>query len=532
MRFLKIGLFWIIYGCAYAAIEMQVSPQQPMLDDEIQLILKQTDSNDKRPPDLSGLSNDFEIIGTQQSMSYQFFNGHASQENMWTVVMHARRAGQITIPPIQWGTEKTKAMSLEVQTIASNRPLPAPATSQRNVFMQWTFEPEQPVLHEQIKVHLEIIHHLPLLDAKLSPPTVENGLLFSLDQHQHRIDMIQGKRFEIEKYEYMIYPQKAGEMVVHGPELNAMEYEMIPTPIHETLKAQTFKVGLPESMSNIENWLPAKSLSFKELKPLQQDMGIQAGDTIGRKIRIDAIGVPGNLLPDLKPSCGENCKVYVKPAKIKNQVKQGELYGSKTFEINYLPTREGDFQIQAIDIPWFNTKTRKREHLDIPAFQLKVFKDGEMPTMDKVQAPQLSSQKQIPLWGSMLMALMGGMLLMKLWTSMRWKKYWQQFQEQDFGFMQLKKACLAQDMYKTRELILNWAQQAGFEKPIRDLYDISAQVDNEAFKKELGHLNECLYAAKKTKKWDGEAFWHVFSALKLKKLKKNNVSMPSPHLNP
>ena len=533
MRFLKIGFLWIIYGLVYAAIEMQVTPQQPIIDDEIQLVLKQTDSNDKRPPDLSVLSNDFQIVGTQQSVSYQFINGHASQENMWTIVMHARRIGKIAIPPIPWGNEKTKLMTLEVQAIASNRPLSVPATSQRNVFMQWTFEPEHPVLHEQIKVHLEIFHHLPLLDAKLSPPTVDNGLLFSLDQHEHRIDIIQGKRFEIEKYEYMIYPQKAGEMVVHGPVLNAMEYEMIPTPIHETLKAQMFKVALPESATNIENWLPAKGLSFQELKPLQQDMGIQAGDTIGRKIRIDAVGVPGNLLPDLKPSCGENCKVYVKPAKIKNQVKQGELYGSKTFEVNYLPTREGDFQIQAIDIPWFNTKTRKLEHLEIPAFQLKVFKDGEMPKhMNNIQPMLLSSEKQVPLWVSLLIALIGGMLLMKCWTSFPWKKYWQQIQEKDFGFIQLKKACLAQDMQKTRELILNWAHQVGFEKPVRDLYDISAQVDNEPFKKELARLNECLYASKKGKKWDGVAFWNAFAALKRKKRKKNHFSAPSPHLNP
>jgi BatD DUF11 like domain len=533
MRFLKIGFLWVMCGFAYSAIEMQVTPLQPMLDDEIQLVLKQTDSNDKRPPDLSALSNDFQIVGTQQSMSYQFINGHASQENMWTIVMHARRTGKITIPAIQWGNEKTKLMTLEVQNMTSSRLLPTTATTQRNVFMKWTFEPEHPVLHEQVKVHLEIFHHLPLLDAKLSPPTVENGLLFSLDQHEHHIDMIQDKRFEIEKYEYMIYPQKAGNMVVHGPTLNAMEYEMIPTPIHETLKAQTLKVGLPESAKRIENWLPAKSLSFQELKPLQQDMGIQAGDTIGRTIRIDAVGVPGNLLPDLKPSCGENCKVYVKPAKVKNQVKQGELYGSKTFEVNYLPTREGDFEIQAIDIPWFNTISRQVEHLQIPAFQFKVFKDREMPrAYDNSPSIHLPSEKQPPLWLSLLIALLGGMLLMKIWTLFPWKTYWQQFQVRDLGFMRLKKACLDNDMHKTRELIINWAHQMGFKKPIRDLYDISVQVDHEAFKKELANLNECLYAAKNRKKWDGMAFWNTFSALKLKKRKKTRCLKPSLHLNP
>lgn len=526
----------MFYGWACAAIDFEITPQQPSIDDEIQLVLKQTDSHDKTPPDLSVLSTDFQIVGTQQSMAYQFINGHASQENMWTIVMHARHIGKVTIPSIQWGSEKTKSIVIEIKKIASPIAESAPVSTQRSVFMKWTLEPEHPVLHEQIKVHLEIYHHLPLLDAKLSPPSVENGLLFSLEQHQHRVEMIQGKRYEVEKYEYMIYPQKVGNMIVHGPVLNAMEYDMIPTPIHETMKAETFNIAPPEGVASADNWLPARALRFEELKPLKTDMGLKAGDTLSRKIRIEAIGVPGNLLPDIQPSCGENCKVYVNPAKITNKVIHGELRGTKTFEMTYLPTREGDFELQAIEIPWFNTQLRKMELLTIPAFELKVFKDRALPEEDNLAIHKSNAEDHhYPSWLNLLIATLIGMGLMKVWSKMPWKKWWADLKRQDWMHGQLKSACLKNDAVKVREWVLNWALQIHFKEPIRDLHDIALQVDDEAFKKQLANLNQSLYAAKSAQVWHGQAFWAAFVEYRKKKTSKfhkKQISESFKILNP
>lgn len=530
MKYLKISMLWMFCGWAFAAINIEITPQQPVINDEIQLVLKQTDSHDKSPPDLSVLANDFQIIGTQQSMAYQFINGHASQENMWTIVMHARHAGKITIPGIQWGNEKTKPVIIDVKNSINTLDHETPAVAQRSVFMKWHIEPEHPVLHEQMKVHLEIYHHLPLLDAKLSPPTVENGLLFSLEQHRHRIEMIQGKRYEVEKYEYMIYPQKIGNMVVHGPVLNAMEYDMIPTPIHETIKAETFKITAPEGHESLNDWLPAKDLRFEELKPLKTDMGLKAGDTLSRKIRIEAVGVPGNLLPDIQPRCGENCKVYINPAKITNKVLQGELHGTKTFEMTYLPTREGDFELQAIEIPWFNTQTRKMQVLKIPAFELKVFKDGLVnEESHSLMLSPKAHEQHWPLWINLLIATITGMGLMKGWSYIPWKNWWCSLKKQDWLHGQLKRACMNNDAYKVREWILQWANHQAFHKPIRDLHDIAIQVEDERFKRQLSDLNKCLYAGKSVQPWNGEAFWHAFVVFRKKisnkRIKSKNSSI-------
>ena len=514
MRVLFYLACLLYFKLAMASIEMTIQPNPAQVGEEVQLIIKQKGASASHSiPDISALSEDFRIAGTQQSMSYQMMNGVSQHENIWIIILIPKHTGQIQIPAIEISGERSKPQAIEVTDNVHSTPQNTSGESKSekldSVFLQWLVEPDQAVLHEQIKLTLKVYHQLPLLDAKLSPPHVENALLYSVEQHQHKIEMVKGHRYEVEIYQYLIYPQKAEKLKITPPVLDALEYELMPTPVRATLPEKVIQILPP--IVQIKDWLPAKSLNYEELSPVHNDLELPFGDTFTRKIRVSAEGVPANLIPDIQTSCVEHCKVYIHSIDSSNKILDGELFGSKTFEITYLPNQSGQVEILPIHIDWFNVTTRKQETMDIPGAKLNILPESVNQLQEPTEIEQSSVWIKIPNWLGILLGMALGILVVRLGRDFSWNKWIVNIKQVEFQDRALKTACVKGDAAKVREELLVWAKKVYASSNIHDLHDISHQLIPGELKNEVEKLSEFLFSKHlQSTKWEGKTFWDAF----------------------
>ena len=528
MKVILALFLFLNFKAGFARIEINLQPNRPVMGQELQFIIHQYDKNASSTPDFSPLYQDFTLIGRQQSVSYQSINGKSQRENMWTLLLMPKHEGKVSIPALTIGDETTEIINIEIQKQAQQAS--KTVSTHEATFLDWHVSHDHPVVHEQVELSLKIYHLQPLLDAKLQAPSVKNGLLFTLEQALRYFETKNGIRYEVEEYRYIIYPQQSGKMEIIPPVLDAIEYGLAPSPVHVSLSPMTLHVNPPPKGQTLANWLPAQTLTYKELKPLTSKMGIPVGDTLVRQLQITATGIPAQLIPDIEASCGSGCKVYMNPAKISNKMQNGSLKGRKIYDITYLFSQSGKKIIPAIHIPWFNTATRRLEQLLIPSVHIDVFPNHQKQHLEKRR--NASQVKQIHSWWFALLGFLGGGLLMKFQSKWAWKKWLRQWRGMEFEHYTLKKSCLHHEPETARREILAWAKKAGFKNPIFDLHDVIAQISVGDFQDELQVLMTYLFSQRQSKKWHGPRLWRAFKAYKLK----HHVSeLPSQHafkLNP
>ena len=525
-------LFWLSFLSCYlnfgfAKVAVSIQPQPAHMNQEINVIIQQQGlQSDSELPDLSSLSQDFEIVGTQQSMSFQYINGQSMHENTWTIILLPKHPGKFGFPSLKIGDEHSPAQTIEV--LAAQEPKPATVADHARVFINWTVAPLEAMVHQQMKIKIQIYHAMPLLDAKLTPPQVENALLFHVDNPSHQVEIIHGERYEVETYEYLLFPQKAGDLTIQPPALDALEYDFVPNPIHIRLPMRI--ITIKESQT-----LALKNLSFRELKPLKKNQTLQLGDTFTREFEIQAIGLPHQMLPDLEFSCGHNCKAYLQNTYSENSIKSGDVIGIKRLSVSYLPQDSGSITIPKTQIAWLNTETQKMEHLDIPGMRLDVLANAKSeevlpePVLKQKQAPS-----KLPSWLMMVLGLLLGMLLMQALRASYLLRFWMWFKQYFFAISPIKQACFANQAQELRHLLLVWAKSRFSQQAIHDLHDLLPLVEeDQIFKEALNDLIAYLYRKKVSEKsWDGESFWLAFRQFEGRKKTKFKEKIEVNRLNP
>ena len=107
-------LYLTFLGVAYAVpISVSVDRNPVSIDDSFQIQFIATESPDEEP-DFSPLDQDFDIVSQNSGSNMSWINGKASKTLQWTLTVMARQAGNLIIPPINFGTDVTQPLAITV----------------------------------------------------------------------------------------------------------------------------------------------------------------------------------------------------------------------------------------------------------------------------------------------------------------------------------------------------------------------------------------------------------------------------------
>ena len=373
-RLLIIILLAAWQPLALAAITTELDPSQAQVGETLRLTLSQSNTQSNAQPDLTPLAQDFTIIGTAQQLSYIAINGVAQSSKQWTILLVAKKQGQLTIPSIQIGPERSapRQISITTRTNPHQTSAPNPPNDEDEaVKLKTTLSKPSAYINEQVIYTVKLYSDQPLLNAEYHAPRIENGLLIPLSEGQRSEVMLHGHRYTVDEQPYAIFPQKSGPLRIIPPVFSGVVYNTIPQRILLKGTEARVKVKPIPQTHNSTYWLPAKQITLTDAYDTT-DSTLAQGQAVVRTITLHAVGLPAELLPTLALANSGDFNLYPEKPTTKNTWDQNDLVGTRTLKVTYLFHKPGQVNVPPLDLEWFNTQTGHTEHATLPAHAFEI----------------------------------------------------------------------------------------------------------------------------------------------------------------
>lgn len=531
-------------GLLSATISTDVEPNRVSLGETFRVVFTvENDPSVGGMPDLTPLQRDFTILGTERNESYSIINGQAHSVMQWGILLSAKKIGELTIPAIHIGSEKS---TISHVTIVGNTAVPPQGKHHATgavdeVLLNVETDPRQPFVNQQVIYTVRLYNSQRLLDATYQPPRVEDALLIPMGDGRRSQTFLNGQRYEVEEQQYAIFPQKSGLLTITAPSFNALVYDVVPRRISVHADTQSLAVKPMPADYKGAHWLPAKALRLIETYDNLSSSMLKGG-TLVRTVRMEADGVPGQLLPALSFKTNSDYSLYLDKPVWRNKARQQTLVGSATTKVTYLLNKAGQVTIPALHISWFNTVTGKEEEASLPARTIdvrgaasvkqrpssagKTQKSGAM--MAQTIAIDNASHRVLG-WrvlGVVLVFLLASGCLygwFRISASRRLRRR---------TLKRLRLACFDGNPQMAREALLSWARVQWPEVHILNLHDLIKRACDASLEQELNLLSDALYGHQKKSSWQGEPLWNAVWAYAHHRSSKKKKTAELPPINP
>ena len=467
-------------------------------------------------PDVSFLGQQFDVLNRSAASRINLLDGRTQQVYEWTYQLMPKRAGQFTLPALQFGAVLSNPVTIEV--------LPAPAANDEvaDIFMEVELEPSRAYVQAQVIYTLRLFVGVGTSRASLTaPPVIGNEAIVERLGEDQRYQVVRGGRnFVVNERRYAIFPQQAGTLTV-GP----ATYEAMIVPNRgfsrvQRLRSDTVDLEVlpavpppPELAGAV--WLPAKSLSLTEA---WADGGeeFSVGVPRTRILTIAAEGLLETQLPELKVEPAAGIRQYPDQPDLARESTSEGLKVTRIERYAVIAQTAGDASIPAAEIPWWNVRDERWEVARLEPQVVSVAPSAQAvpepaPPAEALPAEGfVTSTSYWPLVSAVLS--LAWLTTILLWLRARFgigrrKREAEQFRERSAPVSsrrlskQLHAACVADDAARARDLLLEWANQHFSSDPPGSLGSLRERLP-EPLAAEVGGLEAELYG-RQGQPWSG-----------------------------
>lgn len=540
---LKKSLFLI--GCVammfsshvHAVISVNVD-RSSISQDESFYLEYSSDRDVDDDPDFSPLDRNFSIASQSTSSNMSIINGRVKREVKWTLMLMAKKSGVILIPSIRFGRDRSPELKIKISP-------PVKSSGKKGsspLFIEADTNNKSVYVQSQLLYTVRVYTSINLLNAKLPDPEITSGdaIIEKFDSEASFEKRINGRRYKIFERRYAIFPQKSGTLTIAGTVFNgqyvdsrrALRTKVLRTePINITVKPKP-------AVQTIQNnfWLPAEKVQIKEDWPSDPPT-FSVGNPVTRTITIVASGLTSSQLPQIQTRASGDMKMYPDKAVLNDNKSTDGIIGIRQEKTAIIPTRPGEFEVAAIEIPWWNTRKDRLEYASIPARKIRVSasaakQDPGVPqtsaivpdTMTDetaVDRGTVSSQKVQDYWRWLAIVATAAWLL----TFIAW---WRKSPGPAVGnkqdtpragnncdawLKQVKQSCKSNDAVATKDALLLWGKCAFDSQPAN--LGLLAKCCGGDTGREIQSLGSVLYGRVDKVQWQGDALLNALEAFKL-----------------
>lgn len=543
MQLLFVSLCLLI-SSPLIAMEIQTSiDRNPVsLNESFQIIFSANQTPDA-DPDLTPLQDNFDIVNQQHNSNASWVNGHASRTEQWIVNVMAKQPGELLIPPIAFGSDRSKPLKITVTETQSS------PQSNDDLFMEVSATPEKPYIQSQVIYSLRIFRRVQITQAKLDEPQPKNAVVEKLGEDSSYVTQIRGVNYSVMERKYAIFPQQSGVLTIAPLTLTAdvvvsrrshlnSFFGSQSTETHKiTSKAIELNVQAePANYKANNDWLTAESVELTE-EWSDNSMQVRVGEPLTRTIRMVAKAATVSSLPELAGKTDiEGIKTYPDQPLLKEDKDSDGLQASREEKIAFIPSKPGEYKLPAVEVTWFNTKTQSMQKAHLPAATIKALAiaqtdmpqntssfnssvDSTQPATTAVSMPT----DRVVFWQGLSAFLGLGWLITLILGYLRYQKLMAIAQSNGLAQpesaieKQLKKACQESNPQLAKQQLILWGQ---LHFGIDNLAGICQHVPLP-LQHEINILSKHLYSSQ-TSIWNGDKLWQTFSSTKIKHDAKQN----------
>ena len=363
-----------------------------------------SDSASSRP-DLAPLDADFDVLGDKSSKSVSFINGQMRSEQKIVLVLKPKRTGVLTVPSIVWGGEKTQPIQIEVLKASDSIKM----KNETALFIDAQVLSDKIYEGAGFVYRVQVLERVGLVDGAFTAPQLDGAQVIPLGQPVLSQIQKDNVLYQGLTQDYVIFPETAGSKTIlpamfQGYYQDALDpfqsFGMMDSFIYRPnshkeimVRAKPVQIEVlprPESAKN-KWWLPSSDVTISQ--KLEGTENATVGQPLSRQIELTALGVLGNMLPDVDMSGNQDFKVYAEEPK-KTQVYEDNigLIGKENRTFVVVPLKSGQLKLPPISVHWFDVDAGKMKTAQLDGVTVSVAPDVNAPVEQKV-TPQMSQNE-------------------------------------------------------------------------------------------------------------------------------------------
>lgn len=536
----------LIAGPLHAKATAILSSNNTSLEQPVRLTL-QVEGDQAMSPDLSGLDQDFEILGRSSQQRISVINGRMSAKRSLSLTLLPKRTGVLDIPPIKIGNDATQALTLQV----SAQPQDEPLADTRHAIVELSLNKSKAYIEEEVILTLKLfqapgVRGESLDDPRPSMPDTQMKLL-----HEERYNSQRdGNDYRVLERRYALFAYQGGSLEIGGAKFRGRTGKdsffslfndpfSTPQQTARIVRSESNRVKLevlpiPEAFTG-KRWLPARNLQIVE-NGIDGQTPLIAGKPLVRRVMVFADGLLSSQLPVIEPDLPAGIKQYPERPQLNDTPARNGNSGSRQNGVTLIATEPGRYALPAVELPWWNTETDRQEIARLPALQIEILPNPDQASSPRQSAPlpaaehtaqesekEAIASNQPPAsvekindnrWLVWLFAIAWLATLFAWWLSRRWNRAHQQKpavgpaqdgpdrQAVNEALDHLRQAYANKNATAARSAWLAWAQLKWPENPPNNLTRLARRCD-EAVSQAVNSLERALYSPSGEHGWSG-----------------------------
>ncbi|MEC7860266.1 MAG: BatD family protein [Pseudomonadota bacterium] len=468
-------------------------------------------------PDASGLEGDFYVGSRSQLSNTTIINGKISRSRTWTYALMAKRPGNLVIPSIIVGNEKSQPINILIA------PQSESVLGEADVFVSAEVDDSEGFVQAQNLFRIKIYRMVQTRQPRLYEPEIKgiDTLVEIVGDDRNYESVINGKTYEVTERVYALFPQESGVLSIAPIRFEARILKDGSITGRRTYQSSELTINIlpipaPPNAYPDANWLPAKSVKLTE--EWSRDMqNLRSGEPITRKLTITAIGQLSTQLPSIDYS-NDRLKIYPDKPKFLDDMNADGMIASRIDQYAMISVNAGDIQLSGVDVPWWDTVEKKWKVATLPTRVINIKPSIDDLVEEKIEAGTPAKIEQpLPEINDNLWKNISG-ILGALWilTIFFWfyskpvkkrtvkKTYEPLYKKLELQLRKAKNAALANEQEKFKQAFVDWARLQWPDNIPLSLGEVADRVD-KPLSDELKIFNKITYGSDHNELWDGKA---------------------------
>ena len=355
---LAVGM---LLGTAPGLAQLTARLSSPQIDETQTLELTiRSDSRDvEGSPDLSGITNDFEVLTTRKNSQYRVINGNVQAWTDWIIALRPLRTGTLRIPALSYRGESTEPLELRVL------PLDPAIKRQmgKRVFFETSTEPESPYVQAQLIYVRRLLYAdgTQIYGEMPDTPAIEDAVVIALGNATSSTVTRDGQRYGMIEQRYAIFPERSGKLEIPG----AVVSGSVRMNINGRLKRNGVRViaepstvtvrPIPSSYPPNTPWLPATRVELLEAWD-KTPLVFELGKSLSQTLIVRSDSATGSLIPPLEYEIpASHFRTYPEQPNIADNQRPAGLIGTRSQTWSIIPTQAGNVTLPPVSLTWFDT---------------------------------------------------------------------------------------------------------------------------------------------------------------------------------
>ncbi|WP_115528794.1 MULTISPECIES: BatD family protein [Xanthomonas] len=347
-------------------------------------------------PDYTPLRNDFALGAKSANQQMQVTNGSVTVRALFGVVLTPRKSGELIVPAIRVGNERTEPLRLQV-IASANDPVsnsagnrggggngsgsaaasgPSEAQGNEEVFVQTQVDDPQPYVQQSVGVVVRLYFANQLASGELDLEAPDGASLQRIGDDVSSVKLVNGRQYNVVERRYLLVPERSGRLLLPSARFNGRSvggfFDDYFGRGNGELSARSASIPLQvraQPATAPQPWLPLRSLQLRYTATPQR---ATAGEATQFVVEASARGATQAQFPELPTPSVPDAQVFAEPPQYEERFVDGSPQLRLTRRYSIVPNRAGPLVVPGLQVAWWDVGAGAAKTASVPDLTLDV----------------------------------------------------------------------------------------------------------------------------------------------------------------